>query len=193
MMDVLAIECSTGTGSVAWLRGGEVVRVWGFESPRGRGSLLFSTLEEATGAFGSPDRVVVGTGPGSYNGLRSSIAVGWGISRSTGAEFLGAPSLLGYEAVEYCVVGDARAGQVFFARVSQGRFTSGPALYPADAARRLLTEGETVFCAAELEAFPEAVVAAPRAEVLAVREATPGFPSPIYLKPPHITAPRSAA
>ena len=159
-MNALAIECSCQLGSVAVLNDGVVIKSWEFESPRGRGGELFSHLESALRDCGHLDLVVVGTGPGRYNGLRMSIAAAWGIAKARGARLAGVSSLLGYDAREYFVVGDARAGQWFLAHVADGKFLS-----------------------------PEAVVAAPCAGELAKRDLVAGLPAPAYLKPPHITKP----
>ena len=43
----------------------------------------------------SLDRVVAGTGPGSYNGIRAALAGGWGIAQARGIPFVGICSLLG--------------------------------------------------------------------------------------------------
>lgn len=188
-MNVLAIECSCPQGSLAFLRDGVVVKTWEFENPRGRGSDLFAHLESAIGRHGRPDLVVVGTGPGSYNGLRASIAAAWGIARACGARLAGAPSLLGYEAPEYFVAGDARANQWFLAHVVNGKFLSPPALHRPQEARGLLQPGIPVFTTSVLENLPEAIVAPPRAGVLATRDLIEGVPTPVYLKPPHITKP----
>ena len=70
-------------------------------------------------------RVIVGIGPGSYNGIRSAIAVAWGISTARGIPLVGISSLLGLDEGSYCAVGDARRGQYYLARVSSGRFVAG--------------------------------------------------------------------
>ena len=84
-MNVLAIESSCQTGSVAILKGGTVVISQEFDSPRGRGTELFAHLESALRACGDLDLVVVGTGPGRYNGLRAAISAAWGIARARGS------------------------------------------------------------------------------------------------------------
>jgi len=188
-MSVLAIECSCQQGSVAILQGGALVEQWKFESPRGRGTGLFTHLESALGKCGQPGLVVVGTGPGSYNGLRTSIAAAWGIARARGSRIAGVPSLLGYDAPEYFVAGDARANQWFLAHVANGKFLSPPTLYSPQEARGLLKPGIPVFATSGLEDLPEAIVAPPCAGILGVRDFAEGLPVPAYLKPPHITKP----
>ena len=192
-MNALAIECSCQNGSVALLNDGSVMRSWGFESPRGRGTELFDHLESALRDCGDLGLVVVGTGPGRYNGLRASIAAAWGIARARGIRLAGVSSLLGYEEPEYFVVGDARAGQWFMAHVADGKFALPPALFSPQDARQFLEPGIPVFATSRLDGLPEAVVAAPRAGVLARQEFVEGLPVPAYLKPPHITKPATCA
>ena len=188
-MNVLSIECSCQRGSVAILEDGALVKLWRFESPRGRGTALFTHLESALRECGNPGLVIVGTGPGSYNGLRTSIAAAWGVARARGARFAGVPSLLGYDAPEYFVAGDARANQWFLAHVADGKFLLPPALYSPEEARGFLRPGIRVYATSELEDLPDAVVAPPGAESIARRDWTEGLPTPAYLKPPHITKP----
>lgn len=188
-MNVLAIECSCRQGSVAILEDGALVKLWKFESPRGRGTGLFTHLESALRECGSPGLVVAGTGPGSYNGLRTSIAAAWGVARARGARLAGVPSLLGYDAPEYFVAGDARANQWFLAHVANGKFLSPPTLYSPQEALGFLRAGTPVFTTSGLEDLPEATVAPPCAGILGARDFAEGLPAPAYLKPPHITKP----
>lgn len=188
-MNALAIECSCHQGSVAILKDGIVRMSHAFESPRGRGAELFTHLESALRECGSLDLVVVGTGPGGYNGLRMSIAAAWGIAKARGATLAGVSSLLGYDAPEYFVAGDARAGQWFLAHVANGKFLTPPGLLSPQEVRRILKPGVPVFATSLLQDLPEAVVSAPSAGILATRDSVGGLPSPLYLKPPHITKP----
>jgi len=192
-MNVLAIECSSREGSVAVLQGGTVLHSAHFPSPRGRGGEIFTRLESALREMPRTDLVIVGTGPGSYNGLRTSIAAAWGTARARGARLVGVSSLLGYDVPEYFVVGDARANQRFLAHVVEGAFVFSPVLLTPREAREKLLPGLPVFATSELEDLPEATVAAPRAEILARRKFPEGFPEPTYLKPPHITTPAGSA
>ncbi len=188
-MNALAIECSCQQGSVAILNNGIVIKSWEFESPRGRGGELFSHLESALRDCGHLDLVVVGTGPGRYNGLRMSIAAAWGIAKARGARLAGVSSLLGYDARDYFIVGDARAGQLFLAHVADGKFLLPPALLSPREVQHMLRPGVPVFATSRLDELPEAVVAPPCAGELAKRDLVAGLPAPAYLKPPHITKP----
>lgn len=188
-MNTLAIECSCEQGSVAVLNDGAVLKSWEFDSPRGRGSALFSHLQSALCKCRHIDLVVVGTGPGGYNGLRMAIAAAWGIARARGARLAGVSSPLGYDAPEYFVVGDARAGQRFLAHVADGKLLTPPALLSQDEVRQMLRPGVPVFATSRMQGLPEAVVAAPCAAELAKRDLVIGLPAPAYLKPPHITKP----
>ncbi|MEI6035642.1 MAG: hypothetical protein WCS65_15355 [Verrucomicrobiae bacterium] len=189
-MNILSIESSGPSGSVAVLADGILLESWSFRCPRGRGGDLFPALEAAAARIGKADLVVVGTGPGGYNGLRMSAAAAWGLATAYGARLSGVASLLGYEAPEYFVAGDARGGQCFLARVSHGRLLGAPALMKAEEARALLDPRLPVFCPAGLlEGVPEALDVPPGAAILARRTDSFGDPSPLYLKPPHITKP----
>ncbi|MGC1481201.1 MAG: hypothetical protein WA771_11895, partial [Chthoniobacterales bacterium] len=114
-MRIVAFDCSTALGSVVATVDGRVEFRVDFDSPRGRGGRFFPELERAMKAVGHPDRVAVGIGPGSYNGLRTTVAAAAGLRLATGAGLVGVLSVrcLAVEAREYFAVGDARAGQVF--------------------------------------------------------------------------------
>lgn len=189
-MKILAIESSGQAGSVAVLEDDNLAGSWEFSSPRGRGGGLFPALESACVKCGRPDTIVVGTGPGGYNGLRASAAAAWGISKVHGSKLVGVPSLLGYEATEYFVAGDARGGQWFLSHVAGGRFLMEPALIAPDQARDMLLPGIPVFTpGGPLPGIPHAISAPPQALLLALRSHAFGEARPIYLKPPHITKP----
>ena len=74
-------------------------------------------------------RVIVGIGPGSYNGIRSAIAVAWGIATARAIPLVGVSSLLGLGEGSYCAVGDARREQYYFARVVGGKLSEQPELF----------------------------------------------------------------
>ena len=188
-MRILAVENSGPEGSVAVVCDGNVVGMQTFTSPRGRGSALFDAL--ASTALLDVDLVLVGTGPGGYNGLRSSIAAAWGFARARKIPMAGVCSLLGYDAPDYFVLGDARAGEWFCGRVTGGHLDGAPELMAPDVAiARIGQDVLPVFCTTALTGLPRAVVQCPRADILAARASEAGPAEPFYLKPPHITKPR---
>jgi len=186
-MTILSIECSSAIGSITLTQDGEVLHECSFENPRGRGTAFFEALANASRHIKTLDLVLVGTGPGSYNSLRASIAAAWGIARARSARLQGICSLLGYEPAEYHVLGDARANQWFHAHIRNGHLASAPALLTPDEALGQLTPGVPVFSTSPLRY--QATLASPQAIHLALRAAQAGPAEPIYLKPPHITKP----
>jgi len=152
----------------------------------------------------SIDAVVVGIGPGSYNGLRSSLAAAWGFAFARNIPLAGVSSWLALAEGDFAVAGDARQNQIAFARVSNGAFVAAPRIVSREEASREIAALDTSFppsppvpllCPAPC-GFPGERQCAPQPHLL-VRvalaqgiSATPVFatmPEPMYLKPPHVT------
>jgi tRNA threonylcarbamoyl adenosine modification protein YeaZ len=190
---ILALDSSAARGSVALVEGGETVREIFVDTPRGRGGALFAALEDILRARPVLERVVTGTGPGSYNGVRAAIAGGWGIAQARGIPLVGICSLLGLEEGAYCAVGDARRGQYYFAEIREGQIVQEPILlHPEDVPERVA--GRRVLVPAPIAFLPGAEIAMPSAARLAKRapEHFAGIPEPLYLKAPFITEKRKA-
>jgi tRNA threonylcarbamoyladenosine biosynthesis protein TsaB len=191
---ILSFDASTQRGSVALVHGLQVLRELFIETPRGRGGALFSALEEILGNASNVERVVVGVGPGSYNGVRSAIAAAWGIATARQIPLVGISSLLGLDEGSYCAIGDARRSQYFFAHVRAGNFVTEPKLVAKDQLEGVLRETPLlpVFASAPVEFLRDVTVRAPSAARLAFLAAkwAPNHPQPLYLKAAHITAPR---
>ena len=66
---------------------------------------------------GRPERIVVGTGPGSFAGIRSALSFAQGYAIGSGCEVLGLPSAcaLAEKGKPIAVVGDARRGEYWVA------------------------------------------------------------------------------
>lgn len=186
-MRVLAIECSAGSGSVAVCEDGRVLVEEEFENPRGRGVEFFAALQSVVERRGDFECVLVGTGPGGYNALRSGIGAALGVARARGVRLLGVCSLLGYDSPEYQVAGDARAGQWFFAHVRSGRLVEAPVLLAPEVVLAGVVPGIPLFSTGV--AADRACVEAPRARFLARHIDQAGAAEPMYLKPPRITKP----
>jgi tRNA threonylcarbamoyladenosine biosynthesis protein TsaB len=191
---ILSLDASTTRGSVALVSDQRVVQEVFVDTPRGRGGALFSALEKILGETTDIKRVIVGIGPGSYNGIRSAIAVAWGISAAREIPLVGISSLLGLDEGSYCAVGDARRGQYYFARVSGGKFIVEPGLLQKSQLQAAVqqTTQLPIFAPAPIEFLQGVIVRTPTAARLArlAAEWEPNCPQPVYLKAAHITAPK---
>jgi len=200
-MNILAIDTSTTHGSVALLAGGALAFEERITADRSHSSSLFTTLEKVRAVTERLDQIVVGLGPGSYAGVRISIAAAIGLRLSLGARLVGIPSVaaLETEAREYVVIGDARRESFYFSRIENGVCAEGPLLATeAELAERLKTVSALPLLAmAEVPQFPATQIALPSAAILARLGAeergivATGDLEPIYLREPHITQPKS--
>lgn len=195
-MKVLALETSTSTASVAFAANGEVVFLREFPSNRARGGAFFSALAECLRICGHPDRVAVGIGPGSYNGIRMALAAATGLQLSRGIDIAPclSPKCVEAPAEDFWFVGDARGGMYHTTRITHGEIAAPPRLLsPAQAAQEFQKDGIPVFGAEILKGIPGMSLAHPSARRLALiadhLETSPVPPEPLYLKPPHITQP----
>ncbi|QHI68818.1 tRNA (adenosine(37)-N6)-threonylcarbamoyltransferase complex dimerization subunit type 1 TsaB [Tichowtungia aerotolerans] len=123
-MITLGIECSSRQGSLALLRDGDVIGEKSWIADRVRHNTIFQTLEtliqEAELSYRDISRFAVGRGPGSFSGMRMSLAIAQALALpdkkevravSSGAALALAIAREG--AKEIAVVGDARRGQVW--------------------------------------------------------------------------------
>jgi tRNA threonylcarbamoyladenosine biosynthesis protein TsaB len=199
-MKILALELSSGQGSVAWIENGRAPFVRSFPNDRKHSGLFFENLELCSREFGAPNVIVVGLGPGSYAGVRIAIATAIGLRAASANKLIGISSIRGMDtaAREYCVIGDARRASFFFGRVNDGRLTEAPSLHSRAELEVKITESSVPLFASEpLPQFPRAMLVYPSARRLAevvsdqVAEiADTRSLEPIYLREPHITVPK---
>ena len=123
-MRVLAIETSSARGSVALAEGRTGVCTLEHERANAHGESILPLVEQALSLAGwnrqQLDRIAVGTGPGSFTGLRVGIAIGQGLAEGLEIPLVGVPSLRAMalavppEVVGCrCVLVDARKGELF--------------------------------------------------------------------------------
>lgn len=97
-MLTLAIEASTYSGSVAVLRGGEVLAEMAVAMRGEREERLLPAtaraLRVAKAEVSALERVVCGGGPGSFTSLRIAAAIAKGIASGSGIPLYSVPSLL---------------------------------------------------------------------------------------------------
>lgn len=200
MRTILALETSTRHGSLALWSGGELVHEASFTSDRSHNSQLFAPLKEVW-AMGRPDVITVGTGPGSYSGIRVALSAAIGLSVAAQAPLIGWPSLTAFDAPPRAtVIGDARRGSVFIATLAGGRLADEPELIPATELPTRVADQE-VWTFDETPPLPHARITRPTAGWLARRVAalsddeivalSAAPTEPLYLRAPFITTPRS--
>ena len=124
-MRILAFDCATPATTVALLPEGTQARHDPAPGERpGHAPRLLPLAErllrEAGTTFAELDRVAVGTGPGTFTGLRIAVATARGLAQAAGAELVGVSTLralaLGTEHPQpVLAVLDARRGEAFVA------------------------------------------------------------------------------
>jgi tRNA threonylcarbamoyladenosine biosynthesis protein TsaB len=199
-MKILALEMSTARGGIALRDGATALFDCDFAADRKHSGEFFESVQLCLQRFDPPDQIVVGTGPGSYAGVRIAIATALGLRSSTGASLGGIPSIcaLDVEESEYCVLGDARRQSFFFARIDSGRLIEGPILESeAELQTRLMQPTCPIFTSESLPQFSQVKLAYPSAARLAEIASRTAAEigdmeslEPIYLREPHITVPK---
>jgi len=200
-MKILALELSSARGSVALLNDGNVVFFREWQNDRKNSGPFFEYLTEVQKQFGKPDTIVVGLGPGSYAGTRIAVSAAIGLQAASHARLIGFASICAIEcdAEEYCVIGDARRQTFFFACVRGNELVDGPTLMTEAELREKLDKIDkkmSTFTAEKLPQFERAEVRYPSAKILArlAQDSHRNFVQsplePIYLREPHITAPK---
>ncbi len=172
---ILALDLSTAHGSIAAVRDDRVIFQSSFQSERSHNAQVFAPLREALAAAGEDlAGIVIGTGPGSYTGVRISIAAAQGVALSRGVWCVGWSSLTApdIEAPStYRVIGDARRQSFYLARVEFGRLLPDLEIVSAEEAQQRLAEGNWLTFDAKppLGAEPRVQIARPSAALLAQR------------------------
>ena len=205
-MHLLAFETSGPRGSLALWHDCETGRLETFTSDRGHNSALFAPLAALLPQASELELIAVGTGPGSYTGVRVGLSAALGIGLARSVQVVGIPSIcaLVHAAAEerYAVVGDARRGSWWWAEVTCGRLDAAPVIGTAEetAARAAASTRRLYTPDLQSPAFCEAHPTVPRADILAQRAAALTEqecarlaaipPEPLYLHAPFITQPR---
>jgi len=132
---ILAIDTS-GAIAVAAVDGTDVVASRSEFAPRGHAELLAGMVEAVLADAGAlPERIVVGTGPATFTGLRVGLVTARTLGYAWNIPVEGVCSLdaLGAEFGTCVVVTDARRREVYWATYRDGVRVDGPAVaVPAD-------------------------------------------------------------
>jgi len=218
MRTVLAIDTSSSEmAKIAMVRGEQVLIEEEHTSGKSHNARIFEPLRTAL-AVAVPDVLVVGTGPGSYTGVRIGISAAMGICSVFGIPMLGIPSILALAGTELeeaaegsrglLVIGDARRGQIWVALVQNGQLEDFPVpMAPEKVRSRIKAREESLVVSSDpnmlsfgntegmVPAHPSAALLAKRAARLSETELArlKGQPVvPIYLAPPFVTQPQKA-
>lgn len=138
---ILALDTSAAV-SVAVLDGDEVRAARSEHQPRGHAELLTGLIDaamaEAGCARGEVERIVVGTGPAPFTGLRVGLVTARTLGFAWGVPVHGTCSLdaIGAELADephVTAVSDARRKELYWATYASGVRLDGPAVaYPGD-------------------------------------------------------------
>jgi len=199
-MSVLALELSTGQGSLAWFnKDVQIVRNW--PNDRKNSGLFFENLQSIVAKCGPPEKIIVGLGPGSYAGVRIAISAAIGIARAASVELFGYPSICAIDvaADDYFVIGDARRNSFYLARVTNRNLVGGFDLFSETELREKLAGLGTIVplvssdrltgWSSVEEHFPSARILAQLGQDPARKLLLPPI-EPIYLREPHVTMPK---
>lgn len=144
---ILAIETSTPNAHLAVLRsdgvdGVDVAFETTFHSDRAHNSRIFEPLGEALQAASELTRLAVGTGPGSYSGVRVAIAIANGLAVAKGIDIVGLPSICTLFP-NGLVVGDARRNAFFVAEIVEHELIGPPEILSADSFRETVASAHS--------------------------------------------------
>lgn len=199
MSCILSLEASSDYASVAVLNDGKLLEEKSFHSKRSLSADLFPVLSDLLERIPKLSRITVGLGPGSYAGVRITIAAALGLQSVLGCELVGVPSVasLGSCDETFQAIGDARRGTWYYTQVKAGVCTTGPCLLQTE--EELLSsisKGEGPVRSAEvLPAHLGCETVTPQASVLGALSEREGAVwqrdvlEPLYLRPVHITLP----
>jgi len=154
-MKVLALDSSTSRLSVALIRDSKSVCERELDTKAGHAGLILSVIDEVLSESGTLrgeiGLVAVGTGPGSFTGIRIGLATAKGLATALGCPLAGIPTLDAMakaalpSSLQIMPVVDAKKGEVFCALYDKNgsRLTDFMNRKPADLAG-MVTE-DTLF------------------------------------------------
>lgn len=194
-MNILALECSTPRASLCL---GDYEAEW--TAVRNHDAHLFPALREAL-SLCTPELILVGSGPGSYGGVRVALAAATGLSLVTQARVVAICSWDSLSEGRASILSDAKRGgwalrrpdgdlQVLDTPAVQARLADGEQIWSVESAATLARAG---LCLERTDLRPSA-----RGLISGWHSLTPqqqallaAAPAePIYVRPPHITTPK---
>ncbi len=170
------------------------------EQSEGLLPLILATMDEAGVGFRDLTRIAVTTGPGTFTGIRASLAAARGFALALDVQVIGMPSL---EVMAYIFARDHQPAGRFIVATPAGRDMlyaqkfeasgapqSDPSVVVIDDIATLAEGGEFTLVGPGAVSFTQAQApdlapnASALAEMAASRSAATTLPSPLYLRPP---------
>lgn len=192
---ILAIDTSGAIAVAAVADTGEVLAERTEYAPRGHAELLAGMVDAVLRDAGGrkPSRIVVGTGPATFTGLRVGLVTARTLGYAWGVPVEGVCSLdaLGAEFGTCTAVTDARRREVYWARYEDGVRVAGPEVaFPGavDVAGRVVGRGAALYP----DVFTDATAADPNPALLVrvadgARASGLDMPTePLYLRRPDV-------
>lgn len=199
-MILLAIETSVPHASLSLWGDDRILFSTTWEAERNHDSFLFPALEQALGAIPAGkglDYILVGSGPGSYGGVRVALAAGVGIAMVTGARLVAVESWAQLAEGQACVLADARRGgwtvrhpdgRIEVRSTEQVQALQQP-LFSTEAYGVLASHGIVGVQKENLIPTAEGLIRTWLGMTPGQRAEAAAKPAePIYVRPPHITA-----
>ena len=197
-MNILALECSTSHASLCLAGAADYAAEW--DADRNHDAHLFPALSKAL-ALASPELILVGSGPGSYGGVRVALAAATGVALARGARVV---ALCSWEALcegRAAILSDAKRGgwalrspdgklEVLDTPAVQARLASGETVWSVEPAAKLERAG-LVLPRSGLVPHARGLISTWLSLSPQEQEARAAQPAePIYVRPPHITTPK---
>jgi tRNA threonylcarbamoyladenosine biosynthesis protein TsaB len=163
---ILAVDTTHEFGSLALLRGREVIDEMLLHSPEGFGQMLFARLAELLARHAvktsEVDCFAAASGPGSFTGVRIGLAAVKGLAEATGKPAVAVSNLAAMatfgSAELRAVVLDARRGEIYGAVYDASRRAVAPeTVMPFTDWLHTLPEGEIEFVATDFSPFAAAI------------------------------------
>jgi tRNA threonylcarbamoyladenosine biosynthesis protein TsaB len=192
MLD-LAFDTSSSVGSIALGNADVVVQSIEFRAPQRHSAALFPALAR----LGIPRlrlrRIIVGLGPGSFSGIRVSLAAAQGIALAQGVPVVGICSAYSVawqnpQVTRLGVFADAKRREAFCTAFAEGKLEKSTYLIPFDQLEEHASKFTLAVSAEKLPGIPQQVY--PRArDLLSLPQDLPGWVTesplePIYLREP---------